>query len=93
MSPENRFTLFGIMLWSCCVECRQQTHFELLIGQIAARTRRRIAPPGFPVAAGYWKAVSEKLLSLRECRRSIGISASFSIALMPMVRCCATCRL
>ena len=41
----------------------------------------------------YWNAVSEKLLSLRECSRSIGISASFSIALMPMVRCCATCRL
>src|SRR5690349_4665638 len=32
-------------------------------------------------ARAYWNAVSEKLLSLRECRRSIGISASFSIAL------------
>ena len=40
----------------------------------------------------YWKAVSEKFLSLRECSRSIGMSASFSIALMPMVRCWATCR-
>src|SRR5712675_1264303 len=35
----------------------------------------------------YWKAVSEKFLSLRECSRSIGMSANFSIALMPMVRC------
>lgn len=50
----------------------------------------RRAPAGL---SGYWNAVSEKLLSLRECSRSIGISASFSIALMPMVRCCATCRL
>jgi hypothetical protein len=41
----------------------------------------------------YWKAVSEKFLSLRECSRSIGMSANFSIALMPMVRCWATCRL
>ena len=40
----------------------------------------------------YWKAVSEKFLSLRECSRSIGMSANFSIALMPMVRCWATCR-
>jgi hypothetical protein len=41
----------------------------------------------------YWKAVSEKFLSLRECSRSIGMSANFSIALMPMIRCWATCRL
>ncbi len=41
----------------------------------------------------YWNAVSEKLLSLRECSRSGGIAASFSTALMPMVRCCATWRL
>src|SRR5690606_14282537 len=44
-------------------------------------------------AAAYWKAVSEKLLSLRECSRSSGIAASFSMARMPMVRCCETCRL
>ncbi len=43
--------------------------------------------------APYWKAVSEKLRSLRECSLSGGISASFSTARMPIVRCCATCRL
>src|SRR6266851_5100559 len=46
-----------------------------------------------PPRRAYWKAVSEKFLSLRECSRSIGMSANFSIALMPMVRCWATCRL
>ena len=41
----------------------------------------------------YWNAVSVKLLSLRECSRSGGMAASFSMARMPMSRCCATCRL
>src|SRR5216683_3501967 len=33
-----------------------------------------------PPRRAYWKAVSEKFLSLRECSRSIGMSANFSIA-------------
>ncbi len=46
-----------------------------------------------PQTLSYWNAVSEKLRNLRECSRSIGISASFSIARMPILRCCATWRL
>jgi hypothetical protein len=61
---------------------------------VALDRRQQQLPVG---AAGswraYWNAVSEKFLSLRECSRSIGMSASFSIALMPMIRCWATCRL
>lgn len=35
----------------------------------------------------YWNAVSEKERNLREWSRSGGISASFSTARMPIVRC------
>ena len=38
----------------------------------------------------YWKATSEKLRSLRECKRSQSWTLSFSSAFNPISRCCPT---
>ena len=74
--------LHGISVRPCCE------------GSIAKPGRIETAVVGLNGGCGaYWKAVSEKFLSLRECSRSSGMSANFSIALIPIVRCWATCRL
>ena len=70
---------------------RRPPRYLLNLIDLAAPARSR----GWPGSArarhsrvsGYWKAVSLKLLSLRECSLSGGIWASFSIARMPMIRC------
>lgn len=72
-------------------ECRLTIRSACIAGELRPEQDDQLPRSG--VAVAYWNAVSEKLLSLREWSRSIGISASFSIALMPMVRCCATWRL
>ena len=90
-NPAIIFKRAPVIIEVVSAECRLTIRSICLSAKLRAGQDDEMPRPG--AEAAYWNAVSEKLRSLRECSRSIGISASFSIALMPMVRCCATWRL
>jgi hypothetical protein len=88
---RSEWGLFGAKRRTGCWHARCRVEKVADDAPHQMQPKRRQIPQVAPRRA-YWKAVSEKFLSLRECSRSIGMSANFSIALMPMVRCWATCR-